>query len=130
MAEHPKTKAFADPREMLEESGARWAIMTKQKDRSHEICSLLESSNFSDCVVGCGARTWKLHKAIICPRCPYFNKAFNGRFAVKTYSALAPTFFNTNRRIQEAKTGNLSIRCQDPDTLGHVIRFIYTGQGK
>ncbi|CAJ2500866.1 Uu.00g037190.m01.CDS01 [Anthostomella pinea] len=37
---------------------------------------LLEPGLFADVKVKCGDRTWNLHRAIICLRCPYFEKAF------------------------------------------------------
>ncbi|KAI0117457.1 POZ domain-containing protein [Daldinia grandis] len=70
---------------------------------------LLKSGMFSDVSVKCGDRVWNLHKAIICPRCPYFSKAFNSPF-------------------QEATTGELILQEQDPDGVDHIIHFLYTGK--
>ncbi|KAI1852278.1 hypothetical protein JX266_002456 [Neoarthrinium moseri] len=72
--------------------------------------SLLESGNFADVTVKCGARTWNLHRAILCPRCPYFAKALSGNF-------------------KEAQTREVMIReaDMDPRLLDWVIKYLYTG---
>lgn len=70
---------------------------------------LLKSGMFSDVKVKCGDQVWQLHKTIICPRCPYFNKAFNGPF-------------------MEATTGEITIQDQVPDDINHIIHFLYTGK--
>ncbi|KAI1390355.1 POZ domain-containing protein [Hypoxylon trugodes] len=87
------TKDYLNTAAMLSESG---------KD-------LLNTSLFSDVTVKCGDRTWKLHKAIICPRNPFFSKVFNGRF-------------------QEAATGELTLVEQNPKEVGQVIQYLYTGK--
>ncbi|KAI1465845.1 POZ domain-containing protein [Daldinia caldariorum] len=71
--------------------------------------SILESGMFSDVTVKCQDQVWKLHKSIICPRCPYFNKAFNGQF-------------------QEATTGELIVKDQKAIEVDLVIRYLYTGK--
>ncbi|KAI0850395.1 POZ domain-containing protein [Daldinia vernicosa] len=70
---------------------------------------LLKSGMFSDVIVKCGDRVWKLHKIIICPRCPYFNMAFNGHF-------------------KEATTGEITLQDQVPDDIDQIIRYLYTGE--
>ncbi|KAI1390354.1 BTB/POZ protein [Hypoxylon trugodes] len=88
---------------------------TKEVYRTAEVmlsesgANLLETSLFSDVTVNCGDRTWKLHKAITCSRCPYFNKAFNGHF-------------------KEAATGDLTIKEQIPEYVDQAIRYLYTGK--
>ncbi|KAL7628534.1 hypothetical protein AAE478_000049 [Parahypoxylon ruwenzoriense] len=47
---------------------------------NHGTNALLNSGWFSDVKVNCGGRSWELHRAIICPRSEYFNKASNGYF--------------------------------------------------
>ncbi|KAI1497612.1 BTB/POZ protein [Biscogniauxia marginata] len=71
--------------------------------------SLLESGMFADVTVTCKDKTWKLHKAIICPRSPYFLKAFDGNF-------------------NEAKTGTLILHDQNPKDVDVIITFLYTGE--
>ncbi|PVH67952.1 hypothetical protein DL98DRAFT_248384 [Cadophora sp. DSE1049] len=45
---------------------------------------LLSSGEFSDVTVTCSGQTWNLHRAVICPRCRYFQNAFSGKFQVHT----------------------------------------------
>ncbi|KAH9902350.1 hypothetical protein F4778DRAFT_121130 [Xylariomycetidae sp. FL2044] len=70
---------------------------------------LLKSGNFCDVEVTCDSRTWKLHKSIICPRCPYFAKAFGGH-------------------LKEATTNTINIQGFHPQELNWFITFIYTGK--
>ncbi|KAK7972607.1 hypothetical protein PG988_006741 [Apiospora saccharicola] len=70
---------------------------------------LLDSRIMTDVKVSCGNRTWDLHKLILCSRCPFFKKAFTGNF-------------------QEAKTGQVILRENDPDDIDGVIQYIYTGE--
>ncbi|KAI1802429.1 POZ domain-containing protein [Daldinia bambusicola] len=71
--------------------------------------AILESGMFSDATVKCEDRIWKVHKSIICPRCPFFNKALNGPF-------------------QEATTGELILEEQVPSDVDQVIHYLYTGK--
>ncbi|KAI0011243.1 hypothetical protein F4779DRAFT_573948 [Xylariaceae sp. FL0662B] len=48
--------------------------------------SLLETGEFSDAVVKCGQRSWKVHRAILCPRSKWFRAALAGHFRVSTES--------------------------------------------
>ncbi|KAI1652611.1 POZ domain-containing protein [Daldinia decipiens] len=68
-----RIRYYLSPEAMLSESGEE----------------LLKSGMFSDVRV----------ESIICPRCPYFNKAFNGHF-----------------------------KDQVPDDIDHIIHFLYTGK--
>ncbi|OTA98738.1 hypothetical protein M426DRAFT_17146 [Hypoxylon sp. CI-4A] len=70
---------------------------------------LLESGNFSDVTVSCGNRTWKLHRAVICVRCPYFNTVFSGS-------------------SKEATTSRFTLKDQIPEDVDGVIRYLYTGE--
>ncbi|KAK0736633.1 BTB/POZ protein [Apiosordaria backusii] len=69
---------------------------------------LLETGLFSDVVVKCGSKEWKLHKAILCTRSVWFEKALTGQF-------------------QEASTGVVTIQDFEPEAVEWVIRYIYTG---
>lgn len=48
---------------------------------------LLETGNFADTEIICRGKTFKVHKALICSRSVWFEKALNGGFAVRTISA-------------------------------------------
>ncbi|KAK5128614.1 hypothetical protein LTR08_004043 [Meristemomyces frigidus] len=67
---------------------------------------LLETGNFSDLTVICGERTWKLHKAVICPQSSFFMKAFLGDYT-------------------EAKTNKIELRADDPAIVDAMIQLFY-----
>ncbi|CAP65152.1 uncharacterized protein PODANS_5_7230 [Podospora anserina S mat+] len=69
---------------------------------------LLETGLFSDVVVKCGDKEWKLHKAILCTRSVWFEKALTGQF-------------------EEATSGVITIQDFQPEAVEWVIRYIYTG---
>jgi hypothetical protein len=48
--------------------------------------SLFESENFSDCIVRCNEREWKVHRFIICPQAGLFKGALMGNFQVSLLS--------------------------------------------
>jgi len=90
---------------------------------------LLESGNFSDVTVSCADKTWKLHKAILCSRSTWFEKALTGNFSVTT-SKLFPWHLCSNAYInlpQEAKTGHVDIKNFEPEAIDWLINYIYTG---
>ncbi|KAK4441916.1 BTB/POZ protein [Podospora aff. communis PSN243] len=81
--------------------------MTEERFQSADQM-LLESGLFSDVTVTCGDKTWNLHKNILCSRSVWFEKALGGTY-------------------QEATTGHVEIRNFDTESVGWVIRYIYTG---
>ncbi|RYP67180.1 hypothetical protein DL771_007408 [Monosporascus sp. 5C6A] len=79
------------------------------KDGNGIYGELLTSGNFSDVVVRCGDKSWKLHRLILSSRCAWFDKALNGKF-------------------MEASTGVVTIENFEPDKVYPMIQFIYTGK--
>jgi len=53
------------------------AYVTIQEYRPSQadITSLLSSGDYSDVKITCGAKTWNIHKAIICPSSGFFARA-------------------------------------------------------
>ncbi|KAK9419383.1 hypothetical protein SUNI508_07358 [Seiridium unicorne] len=77
---------------------------------SSSFLALLESGNFSDAVVKCKDRSWKVHKAILCSRSKWFDKALNGKF-------------------EEAKTAILTITETSPEKIEWLLKYLYRGAG-
>ena len=67
------------------------------------------TGRYSDFLIRCRGREWKVHRLIICNRSEYFERAANGRFA-------------------EAQNGVLDLEEEDPAILSKVLQFIYTAR--
>ncbi|KAK6856546.1 hypothetical protein PG995_006733 [Apiospora arundinis] len=58
-----------------------WFIVNQEKHSTYgSDIDLYQTGKYSDIKVRCEDRTWNLHRAVICQRCPYFEKAFSGAF--------------------------------------------------
>ncbi|KAK7973702.1 N-acetylglucosaminyl-phosphatidylinositol de-N-acetylase [Apiospora arundinis] len=58
-----------------------WFIVNQEKHSTYgSDIDLYQTGKYSDIKVRCEDRTWNLHRAVICQRCPYFEKAFSGPF--------------------------------------------------
>ncbi|KAH8660232.1 BTB/POZ protein [Xylariales sp. PMI_506] len=73
--------------------------------------NLLSTGDLSDVTVKCGGQIWKLHRSIICPRCPFFEKAFCGNF-------------------QEGNTDILELPEIEPNRFKHIVDYLYSGDCK
>jgi hypothetical protein len=47
--------------------------------------SILESAKYSDLTLSCSDREFHVHRAIVCPRSPFFAAACDGKFLVSIY---------------------------------------------
>ncbi|KAJ4388050.1 hypothetical protein N0V93_008655 [Gnomoniopsis smithogilvyi] len=76
---------------------------------------LFESGNFADAEVRCGDQTWKVHRAIVCTRSTWMEKALAGGFQLSPF--------------KEAKTGIITIEENEPAMVGVALKYIYMGAG-
>ncbi|KAH6843420.1 hypothetical protein B0I37DRAFT_217667 [Chaetomium sp. MPI-CAGE-AT-0009] len=72
------------------------------------LSSLHGDEKYTDLTVTCGEQTFRLHRAVICPQSPFFEKACTGGF-------------------MEATTGHINLDEQDPQIFAKFVQFIYTG---
>ncbi|KAK8023842.1 hypothetical protein PG993_011908 [Apiospora rasikravindrae] len=68
---------------------------------------LLNSGLFSDAEVITDAKTWRVHKNILCSRSAFFKKAFTGGFV-------------------EAQDGVVKLHGHDPDHVYFILKYLYT----
>ncbi|TID23585.1 BTB POZ domain protein [Venturia nashicola] len=71
--------------------------------------SCLDSGDHSDFTIKCNEREFKVHKMVLCPQSSFFAKA------VQKYA------------FQEGQTGVIPMDHDDPDAIGSMLRFLYTG---
>ncbi|KAK5707670.1 hypothetical protein LTR97_000208 [Elasticomyces elasticus] len=64
------------------------------------------SGRYSDLVVRCGAMQWRVHKAVLCPQCPFFERACDGTF-------------------KEAEEGVITLQDDEPFAVQCMLHFLY-----
>ena len=68
---------------------------------------MLRSGTYSDLAVVCAGRTWKVHKAIVCPYSTYFQTMCQSAFS-------------------EAEKDKLAVEEQLPDIVDRALEYLYT----
>lgn len=71
--------------------------------------SLLESGKYSDLVINCKGRSFKVHRAILCPQSEVITK-------------------ECDINMREKNTGVIHHEEYDPDTMERMLSFAYTGK--
>ncbi|CVL07633.1 uncharacterized protein FMAN_14510 [Fusarium mangiferae] len=70
------------------------------------LADLLKTGDYSDLTISCGKDQYHVHKAIICPRSPFFKAACDGKF-------------------KEAQTGTIDLPDDDPIAVRMMIEYLY-----
>ncbi|KAI9737356.1 MAG: hypothetical protein M1834_009510 [Cirrosporium novae-zelandiae] len=68
---------------------------------------IMKSAKYSDLTISCGGKEFPVHRAIVCPRSPFFAAACDGEFL-------------------EAKLQRISLPEDDPEIVECVISYLYT----
>ncbi|KAF7512735.1 hypothetical protein GJ744_000302 [Endocarpon pusillum] len=68
---------------------------------------LFNNEKYSDMTIKCKTSEWKCHRAILCPRCPFFEAACGGQFT-------------------EASTREIDLSSDDENALGIMLQYLYT----
>ncbi|KAF2655625.1 hypothetical protein K491DRAFT_704486 [Lophiostoma macrostomum CBS 122681] len=79
--------------------------------------SLLQSGSYSDLIITCNGDTYKVHKAVVCPRCDFFARAVN--FDGKAFSAFG---------ILYAQDGKIDLPEDDATAVKLLIQYLYEGE--
>ncbi|KAH8670530.1 hypothetical protein BGZ61DRAFT_107493 [Ilyonectria robusta] len=77
-------------------------------NNSSLLARLLDTGEFSDFVLLCQGKEFRLHKAIVCPQSSVMKAALDGGF-------------------QEAQTGTLKADSFDISTVQRMVKFLYSG---
>ncbi|KXT11279.1 hypothetical protein AC579_1674 [Pseudocercospora musae] len=71
------------------------------------IVGLHGDKRYADLTICCGERRWKVHKAIVCGGCKFFEKACDGRF-------------------KEATNNTVTLEDDSPNGVAAMLRYLYT----
>ncbi|MCJ1282827.1 hypothetical protein MMC26_002153 [Xylographa opegraphella] len=77
-----------------------------EKELVDSLAGVKRTSKYSDLVIRCHEREWKVHRVVICPRSKFFEIACDGDF-------------------KESKTGQINLVDDDPDVVDHMIDYLY-----
>lgn len=72
-------------------------------------CRLFNNPEYSDLVLRCEHRTWKVHRVIVCGRCDFFKACVDRHFKGK-----------------EAHDGIIDLPDDDPDVIEVLVKYLYT----
>ncbi|MCJ1398716.1 hypothetical protein MMC11_001917 [Xylographa trunciseda] len=103
-----------------------YTAQTQDTEPSHDgLHKLLNNSDYSDFTVKCGAKTWRIHRAIVCSRSKYFKKVCDGDFKVR----LSPPVVSASKIVpKEAREAILTLEDEDPDLIEEMLVYLYTMQ--
>ena len=88
--------------------------------------NVFDTGRFTDAVVTCGAKSWFVHRTILCARSEWFDRALAGPFMVST-DCKVPYCSNFADKLAQEGEGVVDIGEQDPDAVELCLRYIYGG---
>lgn len=88
---------------------------------------LFKTGDFSDLLIRCNDREFRVHRAIVCPRSKFFQKACTGGFNVCTEQRSPHLDVEDDAdQQQEATSREINLGDDDPDTVARMLSYIYT----
>ncbi|TKA50203.1 hypothetical protein B0A49_12321 [Cryomyces minteri] len=82
--------------------------------------SMFDNPRYSDLVVTCSGRAFKVHKTVVCSQSKWFAKKLLGPWAS------APCKPDINTPAKEAESGVIDLDADDPNAVEAMLRFYYT----
>ncbi|KAI6758241.1 hypothetical protein HG530_010481 [Fusarium avenaceum] len=89
----------------LESSKSR-ITMEHSNAQTLSISELFKTGDYSDLTIVCGDDRYKVHKAVVCPRSPFFKKACDGN-------------------VEESQTNEVKLPDDDPVAVRMMIEYLY-----
>lgn len=89
------------------------------------LCRLWQSEEYSDFTIACGAKIFKVHKAVICTQSNYFKAACKPEFQASRNNELVGLHAYQSS-IQEGSTGTIKLKEDDETRVEAMIEFLYT----
>ena len=85
---------------------------------------LLETGDYSDFLIECGQKQFKVHRNIVCPQSPMLATLCNPVWKVSQAFSASGHILNTS---QEGTEGRASLNEEDPEVVEQALRFLYAG---
>jgi hypothetical protein len=84
---------------------------------------LYSSEKYSDMVIKCQGRQWKVHRAVVCPQSKPLAAAVDGNFKVGSPSTCDTLYLLE----QEAIMGEIDLEEDEPEIVELMLQFLYKG---
>lgn len=96
----------------------------------HSYAKLLQSEKFSDVVLKCQDKEFKVHKAIVCSQSDVLLAACDGEFKVRSTSLTLPVHCSLLiwSVFKEATSNIINIDEFEPETVEQMVKYMYTGR--
>lgn len=89
--------------------------------------SLYRSGDYSDFVIKCGNDRYKVHKAVVCPRSPFFRAIFNGNTKVRHLrpTSTKPEAPSSHSVMQESQESEVDMSAHEPIAVQIMVTYLY-----
>ncbi|KAI9651107.1 hypothetical protein NHQ30_001144 [Ciborinia camelliae] len=91
------------------------------------INQLYATGKYSDLIIKCQGKKFKLHRAIVCSQSKPLSAAIDHGFKVIRLQCDVECFVYADTKVQEATTGEINLEDDEAEIVGYMIDFIYSG---